>query len=386
MTYKIGFPRMGETYIGFAKLVELFGYDLALPDALSKKTIRLGVQHSPEYACWPFKISLGSTIEALEAGAEVIGTLGGSGPCRAGWYGELQRLILVEDLGFDIPHFYPMYHLNDVFKIAELGGTKSRYRALKCVKYAWDTMRTAEYFEKIAIKQRCREVNIGETTKVQNEVMKMLTETYEPAKLKQAKKKGTAMFESIETDKKMKPLKVGTVGEIFVVIDPFANLEIEKKLGNLGIEVDRSLYLTDWIWRELVMDYHPVTGYFAKKYLHDNAHGYLHEPVGGDALEGIAWINLYKEKGYDGVIEIGPFTCIPEIVTKSIIPTMSRDLDMPVQTYNIDEHTGEAGFITRLEAFGDLLSQRRDGVPLPTRDPVTGRFSSADFGAVEGKA
>ena len=37
------------------------------------------------------------------------------------------------------------------------------------------------------------------------------------------------------------------------------------------------------------------------------------------------------------------FSCIPEIVAKSIIPAVSRDFDIPVQTIFIDEQTGRAG-------------------------------------------
>ena len=53
---------------------------------------------------------------------------------------------------------------------------------------------------------------------------------------------------------------------------------------------------------------------------------------------------------------------MPEIVAKSIITSVSRDLDFPVMTLVLDEMTGEAGFITRLEAFVDLLERRREEI------------------------
>ena len=50
---------------------------------------------------------------------------------------------------------------------------------------------------------------------------------------------------------------------------------------------------------------------------------------------------------------------MPEIVAKSILSTVSRDLNFPIMTLILDEMTGEAGFMTRLEAFVDLLQRRR---------------------------
>ena len=64
--------------------------------------------------------------------------------------------------------------------------------------------------------------------------------------------------------------------------------------------------------------------------------------------------------GLDGVIQILPFGCMPEIVAESIIPTISKDLDIPAMTLTVDELTGEAGYQTRLEAFVDLLSRRKE--------------------------
>lgn len=52
--------------------------------------------------------------------------------------------------------------------------------------------------------------------------------------------------------------------------------------------------------------------------------------------------------------------CMPEIISRSILPQVSRDHDMPVLSLVLDEHTGEAGIQTRLEAFVDLLERNRN--------------------------
>jgi len=342
-----------------------FGHEVLLPK-LSKKTIRLGVKHAPEYACWPLKVSLGSIIEGLDMGAEMVMTLGGKGPCRAGWYGEIQKKIIIEELGYDIEHFYPAYHVRDLYKVAALGG-KSKIQAWRAMLNAWNFQTTIEHFEAHALKYRAREENPGEHTKVYDEIRDQIWEAFTKKELKKVKKHGQQALDDIPLRDDFEPLKVGIVGEIYVVLDPFANLEVEKKLGDMGVEVHRSIWLSHWIKRELVLNKIPITKIYANRELHRNARPYLNEPVGGDGIESIANMRVYKKMKFDGVVEIGPFTCIPEIVAKSILPAMSRDLDLPVLTFNVDEHTGEAGVLTRLEAFSDLLSQRRDGIPLPSR-------------------
>ena len=64
----------------------------------------------------------------------------------------------------------------------------------------------------------------------------------------------------------------------------------------------------------------------------------------------------------DGAIQIFPMGCMPEIVAKSILPTVSREKNLPVLTLVVDEMTGEAGYMTRIEAFTDLLERRRSHV------------------------
>lgn len=51
---------------------------------------------------------------------------------------------------------------------------------------------------------------------------------------------------------------------------------------------------------------------------------------------------------------------MPEIVAERILPALEWDFIIPVLTLIIDEMTGEAGYLTRLEAFVDLLDRRKE--------------------------
>lgn len=62
---------------------------------------------------------------------------------------------------------------------------------------------------------------------------------------------------------------------------------------------------------------------------------------------------------YDGIIQIGPLTCMPEIVAQSILPLISQKEGIPCMTLWFDELSATAGLNTRLEAFVDMIQRQK---------------------------
>jgi predicted nucleotide-binding protein (sugar kinase/HSP70/actin superfamily) len=174
--------------------------------------------------------------------------------------------------------------------------------------------------------------------------------------IKEAHTAGVAALKGVPQDPEREVLKVGIVGEIYVVLEPSANLELEEILGELEVEVDRSIFLTGWTIDNAIVDAIRVTG---GRHVKRAAKEYLPEMIGGHGQDSIGHTIIYAKDGFDGVIQLSPFTCIPEIVAKSILPKVSKDYDIPVLSIVLDEQTGKAGLTTRVEAFVDLLYRRR---------------------------
>jgi predicted nucleotide-binding protein (sugar kinase/HSP70/actin superfamily) len=65
---------------------------------------------------------------------------------------------------------------------------------------------------------------------------------------------------------------------------------------------------------------------------------------------------LAENKKIDGIVYISSFACGIDSVVIELIK--DRLGDFPLLILKIDEHTGEAGFDTRLEAFADMLERR----------------------------
>lgn len=67
-----------------------------------------------------------------------------------------------------------------------------------------------------------------------------------------------------------------------------------------------------------------------------------------------------RRGGIDGIIHLVTFGCGPDSLTGELLARRVRQgHGTPLLVLTVDEHTGEAGLVTRLEAFLDLIRWRR---------------------------
>ncbi|MCR4443376.1 MAG: CoA protein activase [Peptococcaceae bacterium] len=354
---KVSFPIMGNSYVAFKQLVEQIGHEPVVPPLPSSRTMTLGTTYSPEFACIPFKILMGTYLEAIEKGAELIISSGGHGPCRAGYYGEVHQRI-INELGYKtkvIIFDSVNMAFKDFFKklhyILRTGKT-SWWQFIKVYRTVWDKLLALDEIELLAHQVRPYEVEKGKTSEVYRRCLAIMDQARTRTQIKEAKEACFRLLQNISQDKSRKPLKIGIVGEIYVQIEPFANLDIQATLGEMGVFTKRGIHLSEW-WMETTHQSHNEEKAVAA------ARPYLNQMIGGHGILSVGETILYARRGFDGVIQLAPFSCIPEIVAKSILTQVSRDYGIPVLTIFLDEQTGREGLRTRLEAFVDLLQQRR---------------------------
>jgi predicted nucleotide-binding protein (sugar kinase/HSP70/actin superfamily) len=333
-----------------------------MPPKPSQKTIDLGVKYSPEFACFPLKVIMGSYIEALEAGADVLVTSGGHGPCRAGFYAEVHKRIL-NSLGYkfdmivfdEISRGYLEFYRN--FK--RLKAHNSFSQVFNAVKLVYNMIHQIDAHEKVIEQLRAYEINTGDCAKAWDEIQNIYDGVSTQTDLLSADEAAKDIINSIKVHKAEEHarLKVGIVGEIYVVMEPSINMKIEEVLGNLGVEVERSQYLSQWV------DYNLVPHRFSKPHeleILKKGERFIKIVIGGHAKQTVGHIVDFKERGFDGVVHLMPFACLPELVSQSIIPQISKELDMPVITLSLDEQTGITNTLTRVEAFVDLIRNKKN--------------------------
>lgn len=377
---KITFPHMGNVWIVVQTLFESLNVEVVVPPINSKRALNLGTKISPESACLPLKINLGNYIEAAAMGADTIAITGGIGPCRFGYYGELQRQIL-QDAGyfFDVVILEPPdgSFLGLAKRIRYLAGTQNSWsQIIKALRFAYQKSIVIDRVEDLIHAARPRLENKVETELLYQKALDQLVHTMSYQGLEEVVRslqteicnKQTIQYSSSGAAPS-EPLRIGIVGEIYTILDPFSSADIEKQLGGLGVQVDRSIYLSGWVGQHVFQGL--AQGYRSLKPYPKLAKPYLEHFVGGHGQETVGAAVKFAQEGFDGIIQLFPLSCMPEIVAAGILPQIQEVYNVPVMTLTVDEHTGRAGIQTRLEAFVDLLERsRRSKARVPLREDV----------------
>jgi predicted nucleotide-binding protein (sugar kinase/HSP70/actin superfamily) len=355
---KITWPHMGSIEVLLTSIFEEVGVDYILPPPSSQRTLELGSRHSPEFACIPLKTTTGNYMEAMEQGADTLLMIAGKGPCRFGFYAETQRRIL-EEAGYDANMVPLEFHLD---KLGEVVGNikllkqgKSWTSLARAIRFAMHKAFLIDKLEQQALHQRCYDAVRGSTSRALRKTYKMVGNCGTYAELEKTKTEAMEVMTSVPRKENFDPVRIGIVGEFYLVLDPYFNLQVEEQLGDLGAYVERSVYLTDWLRPS---GKNPVLGHTSRE-SEEAARPYLSHSVGGEGVHSVGHSVLFKRAGFDGVVHLLPFTCMPETIAKGILPLVSRDQGIPVISLVIDEQTGKAGVATRLEAFTDLARFRR---------------------------
>ncbi len=357
---KVAFPHMGNVYIAWASALRKLGIEPVVPPRTSKKTLEMASVHSPDSICLPYKLVLGNFLQALENGADYVAMISSPGICRLGEYGQSIKNIM-KDMGCEDK--YIELQLYDGFKgmynfLVELSGSKSPVPIIKAINIAVRKMFILDRIENLFSYYRAREVVVGTAEKHYNKALSIIMNANRTSELKGAEQEASAEIKKTEIDENRDVLHVDITGEIFLVQDPFSNQNIEKELGRMGVQTRRSLTVSGFL-RDAIIPKAFKKGETHLERATRMAKPYLMRDIGGDALESVSDVAFANEKGTDGIIHVSPFTCMPEIMSQNIFPTMRENCEIPILTLILDEQTGRAGYITRLEAFVDLMRRRK---------------------------
>lgn len=355
---KLSVPYLGMLHKAFGPVLRNAGVEIVLPPRPTKKTLDLGTKHAPEFACLPFKITLGSMIEALELGADSIFMPGGWGPCRFGYFDVIQEQIL-KDLGysFTMGSAKNPDDLRDMLDMMQrIAGLKSRAGLYKLFFFVLVRMSFLDWAMKKYFHYKPYEAVSGETDRIFEKTVHLIENSLSFPQLIKSVSIISLWFRRMEKKNGAHPLRVAMVGELFTLLDASANMEIDMRLARKGIEVLKSVWLSDYLndrfrFKPFRKNQLKLSARYARPYLRFHS--------GGESTESVGKTILFAKNGVDGVIHIFPFTCMPELVAQTILTKVQKDLDIPILTVIIDEHTAVGGVETRLEAFIDLLERRR---------------------------
>jgi len=360
----VGFPTMGQLDIVIDSILKECGVETMKPPALSRRSIELGKELAPEFVCLPLTATLGQMIEMLELGANSFLMVSGKGRCRLGWYAQIQELLLKRKgipfnmMIVDSPFPLRKNGLNFFNTIKHVTNGARFDKVIKSLALGYHKLEMLENAEAICRRIRAYESQRGQIDQVFNLLRTGIDQVSDYRAVTKLYKNFIEESETIKLEN-IDPLRVALVGEIWVLLEPFVNMEIEKFLGsreNIRVIVERELTVSHWLQGNVL---HTKKAIKRAKEIQKAAAPYLTEYVGGHGRESVGLTGLASQEGVDGVVHLMPFTCMPEIVAHNILTQASDKLDIPVLSFIISDQTGEAGFETRVEAFLELLLERK---------------------------
>lgn len=145
-----------------------------------------------------------------------------------------------------------------------------------------------------------------------------------------------------------KDIRIGVAGHSYILYDYVAHNIVDR------LREHATVYVPEMISPETI-----------RKSLHSTSYGRslwsFEQVIVGSALY---WL---RRRLVDSLILLGPFECGPEAVIEVLLENEAEKYGVPLLILTVDEQSGEAGLVTRLEAFLDTLQDR---LPQAGSDPA----------------
>ncbi|NPV52305.1 MAG: hypothetical protein HPY71_02135 [Firmicutes bacterium] len=140
-------------------------------------------------------------------------------------------------------------------------------------------------------------------------------------------------------------LSIAVLGHPYNIYDNYISMSIIPRLQKMGVRV---------VTAEMIPE--EVTEAASQKLQKKRLFWTL-----GRRLLGAA-VHLIESGGIDGCLYVSSFGCGPDSLVGELIERgVKREGAFPFMMVTIDEQTGEAGVVTRLEAFIDMIRRRQAG-------------------------
>ena len=321
----IGFPRAMSYFTHYPFWYGFFnalGIEVILSDKTTKETVSNGAALVVTESCLPIKIFVGHVINLLDKGIDKIfvPSIQSIAPkiyncSKIRGLPDLIRNIIKRDFQLIEPTLDKSEKDQGLYKLLA--------ESVECFGITdFDTIRNAS----------------KEGWKLYNNFHVM---TRSGIHYKQAFKNALEGNIILDNDEKEYSISVAIAGHDYNIFDEHASMKIFEKLKKMGVKVYSSINLTDEKKMEGLNTLEQKMYWANELEMNGTAGHYL------------------KDNKIDGLITVNSFGCGPDSLMIEKISRKAKEFGKPMLILTIDEHTGEAGFITRLEAFVDMLYRKK---------------------------
>jgi len=391
-------PYMCDHNYALQATLRHFGYRAETLPPPDQESLALGRKYATGGECLPFIITTGDFLklvqrEDFEPEKACLFMATSTGPCRFCHYFAAQKMIL-RRLGYEV----------DFIALEAYGGYTIRDLGTEFRRTAWHAVAAVDLLQKLLWRVRPYEVEPGSADRAYQEALAGLQEA-----LIQGGRRGllatlpelVRKLQAVPQRPQNRPL-IGIVGEIYVRANPFSNANLVRLLEELGAEVRiaptgewlsytlfkrqgdarlRRDYLTlvktkleRWVLRG---DEHRLGKRFAgalpdwereeplTEEVVAQAEPYISEAYRGEPVLTVGKAIDYACKGFDGIVNVMPFSCMPGTMVAAVSRRVKRDWGIPWLNLTFDGQE-QTHLRTRLEAFlhqAQLHRQAREKAP-----------------------
>lgn len=338
----IGIPRAISYYCNYAFYYGFFnslGIKIILSDKTTTGLINKGVERVVSDTCLPIKVFVGHVLNLLEKGCDKIFV-----PSLQSTSYKINNCSKIRGLPEIIRNV-----IDTPFKIIEPELNKTENISFK--DFCYEIAHEYEIYDEELINSA-----IKSGWEVYDNFYKMTNAGMNYEEALENAINGKFFIKPVEV---VKPLSVVIMAHGYNLFDEHISLQLIKKLNKMGVKVYTSLNITRTDAINSIKKLGEIQ-YWANEL----------------ELTGTAAYYMLKNK-VDGIIALSAFGCGPDSLMVDEIQYYASKRNMAMIHLNIDEHTGEAGFVTRLEAFVDMLMRKKrkslENNILPMKKQITAK-------------
>lgn len=321
---KVGIPRAISYYNNYPFYYRFFkslGIEVVLSDRTTTKIINEGCKYVVSDTCLPVKVFAGHVLNLLDKGCDVI------------------FVPSIQSTGYKINNCSKIRGLPEIIRnvinreFTMIEPTLDKTENIDFKSFCNQIANAFQITDQAGIKKA-----MVDGWKVYNDFCEMTQSgvPYQEA-LKNAIE-GKLIKKTVDI---VKPLSVVIMAHGYNLFDERISMNIIKKLEKMDVKVYTSLNVS----REAsISSIHSL--------------GEIQYWANELELTGTAAYYLLNNK-VDGIIALSAFGCGPDSLMVDEMAYHCKEKGMPLIHLTIDEHTGEAGFVTRLEAFVDMLMRKK---------------------------
>lgn len=139
-------------------------------------------------------------------------------------------------------------------------------------------------------------------------------------------------------------IKFLLLGHGYNIFDTFINLDFQKKLIDREVDVITIENLPESLFKEPVIINRKLRNYW------------VHEE---EIMQAIRYFLTKGRNEIDGVIFLISFACGPDSLISELIMRDMKVVGLPFLQIIMDEHSGEAGLLTRIESFLEMIQRKK---------------------------